>query len=494
MFKPTNAVGVSEAGETSDNSTNLVRNLFAGGASSIVKALLQLGMLPVMGRLLGPKEFGLYATVLPIVAFFTVIADGGLGASLAREKSPDKTVWTTAFYVMLAVGICLAGAVNLCGFALASVMHEPRLFGLMALLSVSFVFIAASTLPAARMFQRNDLVSLSAVDTFATFLGAGLGVVFAVRGFGALSLAIQTVAAYAVRAVGFNVLAFEMPGRRFSLRALADHLNTGGVLVSSRLIDMFCRFAENAMFSLAFGPAMLGTYTFANQVCRFLCESASNPIWSATYAQSLNLSARRISALIGQMMRLMLLATFPVACILAVSAPSVLPVLLGAKWQAAGGFLQILICAYSISATATVGSAALLATGANKLFLFTGALLSVGRVLAVAAGPWIGSIDAVIAVALVQLVYAAFMSIAVDRSYFLDKLQLLRSSSPTLMSSMAGAFACLATHYALPASSSGTVASLLVGGSTFLAALITTDKDLNLTNLRRSLDRVRGRV
>ena len=114
----------------------------AGGASSLVKALLQLAMLPLMGRLLGPKEFGLYAMALPIVTFFTVVADGGLGASLAKERSPDPTVWNTAFWVMLALGICLAGLVNVCGYGLAAFMHEPRLHALLALLSINFLFIA----------------------------------------------------------------------------------------------------------------------------------------------------------------------------------------------------------------------------------------------------------------------------------------------------------------------------------------------------------------
>ena len=91
---------------------------------------------------------------LPVVTFFTVVADGGLGASLAKERSHDRTVWNTAFYVMLALGVVVAGIVNLCGFGLAALMHEPRLHALLGLLSFNFLFIAVSTLPSARLFQR----------------------------------------------------------------------------------------------------------------------------------------------------------------------------------------------------------------------------------------------------------------------------------------------------------------------------------------------------
>ena len=106
---------------------SLTRNIIAGGGSSLLKIGVQLAMLPTMGRLLGPHEFGLYATALPLISFFAVIADGGLGVSLAREKASETAVWSTAFYVVLALGFALAGLVNLCGWALASIMHEPRL-------------------------------------------------------------------------------------------------------------------------------------------------------------------------------------------------------------------------------------------------------------------------------------------------------------------------------------------------------------------------------
>ena len=41
----------------------------ASGTVNVVKAALQLLLLPVMARLLGPDEFGVYALALPTVSF-----------------------------------------------------------------------------------------------------------------------------------------------------------------------------------------------------------------------------------------------------------------------------------------------------------------------------------------------------------------------------------------------------------------------------------------
>ena len=476
-----------------DHGRDLLRNLAAGGASSLLKAGLQLAMLPLMGRLLGPKEFGLYAMALPVVTFFTVVADGGLGASLAKERSHDKVVWNTAFWAMLALGVCVAGLVNLCGFGLAALMHEPRLHALLALLSINFLFIAISTLPSARLFQRNDLVSLSAVDTLATLVGAGLAIAFALHGFGAMSLAIQSAATFGGRAIGLNALAFELPGRKTSLATLASHLHTGSVLVGTRLIDMLCRLAENLLFSLAFGPAMLGTYTFANQVCRFLVESASNPVWAATYAQSLKLVGAPFVALQCNMARLMMLTVFPAACLVAAASPEAIPMLLGEKWRHTGMFIQILVCAYALSGTATIAGAALLATSHNKLFLWTTAALSIGRVGAIALGHWVGTIGATSGVALVQLAYAVTMGVILARTYAVAPARLVAAISTPAIAGLVGGLVCFVALTVTPDSHAATIACLVVGGLAFLGTLSAIDKDFSIAGLKRSIQKVRVR-
>ena len=116
------------------SSRRLGVNAIAGGAANFMKIGVQLIMLPLMAHLLGPSEFGLYALALPTISFFMILADGGLAASMAREPSDATTVWSTAFWLTLLVGVALAGVVVGWGFLLGALMHEPRVTKLMALL------------------------------------------------------------------------------------------------------------------------------------------------------------------------------------------------------------------------------------------------------------------------------------------------------------------------------------------------------------------------
>ena len=471
---------------------HLARNILAGGGSSIFKVLVQLAMLPIMGRILGPREFGLYATALPVISFFSVIADGGLGVSLAREPADRTVVWSTAFYLMLAVGVCLAGLVNLCGLALALMMHEPRLGTLMAILSISFVFITVAVLPAARLVRANDLVTGASADVVATVCGTVLALGTALSGYGALSLAFQFVGGYAVRALVLNLKAFEAPTAEFSLRSLAGHVDTGGVLVAGRLLDLLCRLCENLLFSSIFGIAGLGAYTFANQVSRFLSEAASNPIWSALYAQALREDRRSLAMLLMKMSRLMAFATFPAACLVCAAAPQLLGPILGPKWAAASPLLQVLIPSYAIAGIASLGGAVLLATGGNRAFLATFAVLSIGRVLVVAQGVWIGALGVASAIAIVHVVYAGVMRIAVADRLDMTDADPFTKLFPPLVAGAVGGVVCYMTLAFVPVGMVATLVALMLGAVAFLLAAYVIEGARIATDLkmiRRTLPR-----
>src|SRR5262252_9299175 len=94
----THAIGREAGPPVYDTSgRRIALGAIASGGVNLIKVGLQLLLLPVMARLLGPEEFGLYALVLPTIAFVTTLADGGLGTTLVREPESSSFVWSSAF-------------------------------------------------------------------------------------------------------------------------------------------------------------------------------------------------------------------------------------------------------------------------------------------------------------------------------------------------------------------------------------------------------------
>lgn len=389
-----------------ERTTLMLKNLGAGGTVSVVKILIQLALLPLMAHLLGPKEFGVYALAVPVVAFLAVIADGGVGLSLARDKTNAPEIWSTAFWVLMASGLVLSVVVVVAGYLLSLASSEPQLNTLMLILAMSFPFLSLAVLPVARLTRSGNLVACAIADFISTVAGAVCAVGLGVLGFGAKSLAFQFLTGYVVRAAILNLYAFERPAAIFRPSAMLGHLSSGGILMGGRVADLACRSGESLLFGNAFGAATLGAYNFANQVPRFLFEAFSNPSWSALYAQSLSEEHERLLQIFYKVCRLMAFVTFPTAAVLAAAGPEILAQVLGPSWQQAGGFLRALAPGYALSITASMGTALLLALDANLVFFLTTVMLGLGRVAAVAAGHFLQAWESVWLVTASNVIYA----------------------------------------------------------------------------------------
>lgn len=419
-----------------------LRNVGAGSAASIAKILIQLVLLPIMAHLLGPKQFGVYALAVPMVVFLALIADGGIGLSLARDRTNAPEIWSTAFWILTGSGLAMSLIVAASGFVLAKISSEPQLVPIMLILATSFPFLSLSVLPVARLNRRGDLVACAAADFVSTVAGAVCAIALGLLNFGAKSLAFQYLAVYIVRAIILNVYAFERPKAIFRPSAMLAHLSSGGVLIGGRIADLACRSCESLLFGNAFGPATLGSYNFATQVPRFLFEAFGNPSWAALFAHSLSEQQEQLLQIYYKVCRFVAFVTFPIAAVLAAASPEVMLRILGPTWQPAGVFLQILAPGYAVGAVASMGTALLLAFNANVSFFLATFLLGFSRVIAAASGYYLPSWQSVLLVTVSHVVYAIIVWVSLRKILSVNSSELLREVGSSIFASILAGLAC----------------------------------------------------
>jgi PST family polysaccharide transporter len=391
------------------------RRLALGAAvmavANIAKIGIQFATLPIMARLLGPHSYGLYALALPTITFMLMLADGGLGNSLARENLESHAVWASAFWAVHGFALLLAvGAIGW-SFLLAYVTNQPQLPALMATLSIALLFLASSVLPMARMLQKGRLHVGALADLAATVVGVGLGISLAYRGAGAWALVGQYVVTFAIRACIMNLGAFEMPALIFNLSQLRPHLLLGGSIVGSKLTDYAGRITENALVSSILGTNILGVYGFANQIPRFLCEGASNPLWAILYVQAVQKPEEAVIRAYYQFSRVLGLVLFPVTLLSAVASSQIIGLFLGVAWHTAALPLSILLATSTFPTIGGLSSALVYAKGRGGLQLWISGSLVAARVLVVLAAGSLGlnGIAAVIGIVNVAYGFVAIM-------------------------------------------------------------------------------------
>lgn len=418
----------------------LAANIFTTWFANIFKMVTQLIMLPLMAHLLGPADMGLYALALPILNFVSLLSDGGLGDSLAREKNNDHRVWSSAFWGLLGSGIVLSTLVFGASFVVAGIAGQPRLPLIMLPLATTLLMVAATVVPGALMLRAGRAGYGALGDLIGYVLGAALAIFLAFKGFGVWSMVAQYITTFFIRMVAFNVFAPFLPRFKFDLKALVSHWGIGGAILGGRLADLASRTIENSIVSRTLGAAALGTYSYANQIPRFLSEAVSNPIWHNLYYLCLNGRSEDIPGHYVRHSRMIALVVFPAAALLAVSLPAVVPLLLGPEWSGTIFPMTLLLITYPFTTLAGQTGAVLYAQGNARLPLTGSVLMAIGRVIVVALTPWIGMVGVAWGLAAVNMFYWLGMTIYCQPhigNRFIDIIQAL--TGPFVASVLAAA-------------------------------------------------------
>lgn len=444
----------------------------AMGASNALKVTLQLVMLPVMARLLGPSEFGLYALAMPTVTFLQMLAGAGLGNSLSREAESSEEVWSTAFWMVHGLSIILVAVVVSWSFVLGRLSHQPRLPPIMAALSLSLLFLATSILPSARLIRRAQMAVGAAADLFSSVVGAVVALSLALNHAGVWSLVAQYITGFAVDALILNLRAPMLPRFQFNARALSPHIAVGGSIVGSKLADFFGRLMENTMLSNFLGSAKLGIYSFGNQVPRFVCEAASNPIWHGLYVQAIHADRDVTINSYYQANRLLSLVLIPSTMVGAVLAPRLLPMLLGPAWNASIPIIMIILPSYALAVIGQQSSAMLYAYGRGDVWLWITAGLAVSRVLAVASAPIAGLLGVAVGIALANILYACACVFVTAPIVGYKPWRVVGEARGAFVSAACAAAGCFWLSRLVPHGLGGIVASASAAVVTYLGLLL----------------------
>lgn len=478
------------------SSRKLALGAVASGTVSLIKVGVQLLLLPVMARLLGPQEFGIYALALPTVAFVALLADGGLGATLAREPESSLLVWSSAFWFLLLTGVILAAAATLFGMVLAHVVQQPRVAPMIALLSLSLVFLVLSVPAGARLTRRRHLGIGAAIELAANLAGAAVAVTLAMKGAGAWSLVAQFLSTYAIRAIALNITAFKMPAFEFSLSAIRPHMASGGLLVGTRICEYLGRVGENVLIDRFFGTALLGGYTFANQVSRFASETVGNVSWATLYVQALTSDRASVVDIHRRLCRMLAATLFPATFLAAVAAPELIDWLLGPKWIELAFMLRVFLPMSALSIIAVQVGPILLTIDRFEIHFWCSVGLGVGRVLVVCAGPWIGWTGVVYGLACVTVLhFAALVTIAAP-STGCRPLPMLRGLVGPAISSGVAAITSLILLRLFSSSHALTLVSLTLGVAIFVASMFVIDRKSlrDDWNIVRQIMRAQGQI
>jgi PST family polysaccharide transporter len=464
-----------EAQDTAPRRTSL--GALANSGASAIRLVCQLGLLPILARLIGPADYGLVALAMPVVLLANVIADGGLVAALGRLRDAGRTVESTVFWMTVGIGLALALAVSAAALPIGLALRQPRLPWLILALSPILLMNSMMAVFNGRIIRERRFATFAMGDVMSTAAGAATALLAATHGWGAWSLVAQQLVLWVCKFAWITTRGGARIGFVFRFGEVRDLLSFGANTIGATMADFISRNIDNMIIGGVLGAAPLGYYAMAYQVLRVPDMLILGPFWFYIFTATSRVvhegDRRAIQGLAVAGLRLLATALAPLFCGLALVSDLAVPLILGPKWTGAIGPLRFLAAAGFGFSICTIMAAVLLARGKAGLQFRLAVTLGLANIVTVGGAVRFGVEAASAALACGVAAVAFYYVDQLARDLKTTRAGLLRAFLPALLGCAALAVAVPLTRRLLRDAPPGAelAGAVLVGATAYVAVI-----------------------
>jgi O-antigen/teichoic acid export membrane protein len=373
--------------------------------ASTLRVVVQITILPIIGRLLGPRAYGQIALVAPFIFFAMLLAESGLGICIVRAERVTKELEGTVFCFSACFSLFLIAVFALLAYPVGHLMHEP-LFPALLLGMSSILVLAALNIVPAGLLLREKRYSCIALSDLASTLGSvaavGIGILF---DWGVWSLVAQQVAFWVCKVAVVTIGSHSRPQFIFRWRIIKENISFGSNLTASSILSFIARNIDNVLIGALMGTEILGYYALAFQVVGLPSLIASGSVYYTVFSGTSEAirkgdssSDHFVNALRG-----VLLLSAPAMVGLAVTAPLSIPLILGTKWLPTIPLLVFLAPLGLVQAMWAPISGVLIGMGRADLTLKLGLISSTATIAAILLGVQFSSAAVALGVSLTAI-------------------------------------------------------------------------------------------
>ena len=334
-----------------DPNPDIGRGAFWNGVSAAANQVIRFTLFIVLARLVAPAELGLVALGIVIIDLLQTLATFGIGEAVTQQPHLDDEQASTAFWLSVGIGACVALIVALASPLIALLSGKPALAPVIAWLSLTFLLVPLQTVHMARMARAFRFRQIALRMLVANLVGGGVGIALALAGFGVWALVARSLTAPLVATLVLWVVYPWRPLWRFRPEVARRQLAFGGRIIGGEVVVVLRSRWIDLVAGLMLAPAALGLLRVGGQCALLLLELTmmpfihlALPILSRAGAED---SARSAEAEYLTLAQLSAATIFPAFFGLAVVANLLLPLMLGPRWAAAAELMPAL-CAIAV--------------------------------------------------------------------------------------------------------------------------------------------------
>jgi len=441
------------------------------GARAATNALGFISTL-VLARLLTPADFGLVALGTTMLAILTSVTDLSLTSALVQHKDPQAYHFHSAWTLQVLRGLILATAFALISIPASHAFNEPRLIGVMVVLSGS-VFLQGLSNPRAIMLTRQLVFwqqFMLQVGAKFTALIVATAIAFYLRSYWALvwgTVAGQIVALL----LSYTVLPFRP---RLSLRGGRDLIAFSVWLTFGQMINTINWKSDQLFIGAYLGRTALGHYTVGDNLAVIPTRELTSPITQTLFPafSKIRDDLPRLREAYQKSQAFVTAVALPAGVGTALIAYPLVELTMGAKWLPSVFIIQALAAVFAFQTLGSLSQPLAIATGNTKLLFQRDLQGFVIRFPTIIAGMYMGGLTGIVYARIITGSLAIFLHMRVVEAITqLSYWQQLVKNKRSILSVMAMAILTYTFSLAMPSDNSSAHLAIKIAGMIVTGAL-----------------------
>lgn len=337
--------------------------IIAQGISFIVSVIL--------ARILMPEDYGVIALIQVFITLANVFVSNGLGDALIQKKDTDELDFSTMFYCSVGMSLVLYFILFFSSPIIANFYGDSNLVPYIRVLSLQILLSAIKTIQHSYVSKHMMFRKFFFSTLGGTIISGFVGVLMALRGFGAWAL----IAQYLVNSIlDMTVLFITVswrPRLQFSLERAKELTSYGWKLMLSQFINVFYGELRGLIIGKKYSAADLAYYNKGNQFPSLALSNLNTSISTVLFPamSKVNGDMQRLKHLTRQSMKISSYVVFPIMAGLMAIATPLVRWMLTEKWLYCVPFMQMCCVYWAFQPLQTANVQAIKAAGRADLCL-----------------------------------------------------------------------------------------------------------------------------
>lgn len=337
----------------------------------LVTQFIQLIVMLVLARILGPQAFGLIGMLAVFIAVSQVFVDSGLSSALIRKLDRSELDYSTAFYFNIGIALVCYTLLYFCAPYIASFYNKPELTSLTRILALVVIINSFGIIQRTKLSIKMDFKTQAKASLIAVTISSLTAFCLAYYNLGVWSLVAQTLVYATFNVIFLNMLHRWLPMLSFSSESFRLLFGFGLKLMLSGLIDSIYQNIYQIVIGKKFNVLDVGYFTQANQLIQTPATTMTAIIQRVTYPMlsSIQNDEQKLNSAYLLTLRLSAVVIFPILFGLGTIADPLIPQLLGPEWKSAALLASILAMGLLLYPIHAINLNYLQVKGRSDLFL-----------------------------------------------------------------------------------------------------------------------------